>query len=353
MVVVWACASDLHFAQEEVAFIESLRSPDFGVTAVDHSLRWDSLAALVGSIKPTIFHFIGHGDHLGNLLVPEERGSVARPAVDVIRIVRAASPSLTGVYLSGCFTTKPGPQLLEPLAPAGGWVVGTTSEIGDELATHFSKKFYEHLSGFISSPGEAFRVAQAYTEADWGDEVSHTMWIDLSSLPPVAEMAQTIHTALRQVFNRSAFRVSMRDEVSMLELDIALQDVNHALGTGEVLSRQNRNVIKPASFPTAWLKEPRIQNFIAATIRGVNATRQALKVVNDETHEDYVVGIALNLGPSASQGEWMRRINVVDRKRNQILRAANKLFTLHGLQPLPEISVSYSEYEIKQAVARR
>lgn len=349
-VFVWkTCGAGLSFADEEVSSLESLRSTDFRVAVEDDSLEWADLAEVTGAFRPTIFHFIGHGDERGNLSVPDGKQSVGRQAAQVVKAVRAASPDLRGVYLSGCYTSRPGPDLLQELAPAGGWVVGTRSAVDDELAHQFAAAFYRHLTGPAESPNEAFNVARAYAEADWDDEVSHEMWGGLSDLPPVDEMARTIHSALKNVFNRAAFQLSMRQEASIGELDTALQDVGHALSTGEVRSRMYGSVIQPLCFPVEWLHQPEIQKFVASANRGIAATRRALNVVAAGVQGDNVVGNAFNVNTGVAQAECMQQINEVDKKRNQILSAVNRLCAEQGIGPLPKISVSFTKKEIDAA----
>jgi hypothetical protein len=267
--------------------------------------------------------------------------------------MRAASPSLEGVFLSGCFTTKPGPELLDALPTAAGWAIGAVADVDDDLAAAFSKKFYEYLLATSSPAEEAYRVATAYARADWGDEVPHTAWFVRSPLPAVDRMARTISASLRAVFDRSAFRTRMRDEVSMQELDDALQDVGHALGTGQIRSRQHRTVIEPASFPAAWLQDPEIQRFVSKATRGIAATRRALSVVKEGAQGmDYVVGNALNFDSVRSPDEWMRAVNEVDRSRNRILSAANDLFDRNDVPTLPGIPTSFTRSDIDSARTR-
>ncbi|MDH6293135.1 hypothetical protein [Rhodococcus opacus] len=354
-ILVWNCGEDhLAHAKQEASHLESLRSADCEVLVAPRSVEWNNLAAFAGAVKPTIFHFIGHGEDNGQLVVREGGNRVTRPAADVIRVVRAASASLDGVYLSGCYTAKPGPELLKDLPPAAGWAIGTVSEVDDELAAQFSEKFYDHLIGSAASPQKAYDVANAYAVADWGNEVPHAAWFVLSPLPAVDQMAQTIWTGLRGIFNRAAFTVSMKNEMSLQDLDDALQDVSHALGTGQVLSRRDRTVIPPASFPPEWLQEPTVQSFVTSALRGVNDTRKALADLREGNEGvDCIIGNAINFNPAVAQDEWMKRINRVDRARNNILRAINALLERNNIPPFSLIPDSYGPAEIKRISARK
>lgn len=348
-VFVWrTCGADLRFADAEVSSLESLRSIDFRVSVADESLKWVDLAEVTGAFRPTIFHFIGHGDDRGNLSIPDGDGSVYRQAADVVKTVRAASPDLRGIYLSGCYTSRPGPDLLQELAPAGGWVVGTRSAVDDDLAQHFAGTFYRHLTGPAESPNEAFNVARAYAKADWGEEVSHEMWGGISDLPPVDEMARTIHSSLMSVFNRAAFQISMRQEASIVELKQALQDVSHALGTGEVRSRKG-DVVQSLNFPVEWLHQPEIREFVLSANRGIAAARRAVNIVAAGVQGDHVVGNAFNFNPSVTKSECMQQINEVDKQRNKILSAVNRLFARQGISPLPKVSISFTKKQIEAA----
>lgn len=130
-IMVWNCGDDLDWAKKEVEYLELLR-PHCEVTTAPPSLEWDDLAKFSASVKPTIFHFIGHGDSKGHLFVRDGGVVFGRPAADVIRVVRSVSPSLEGVYLSACFSATDGPELLDSLPPAGGWAIGTGLEVDDD-----------------------------------------------------------------------------------------------------------------------------------------------------------------------------------------------------------------------------
>ncbi|WP_247957606.1 CHAT domain-containing protein [Microbacterium galbinum] len=345
--LVWTCSDeDLPYSAEETSHLESLRSADFDVTVAPRSLDWDKLAAFANVTEPSIFHFIGHGTRDGDLVIRDGANHVRRPATDVVRLVREASPALEGVYLSGCFTAKTAPELLESLPPAAGWAIGTTAEVDDELATRFAERFYEHLIGSEMRPRQAFEVARVYAESDWGEEVSHTAWFRRSDLPAVEEMAKTISSALRTIFNRSAFLEPMRQELSMQALDDALLDVSHTLGTGQALSRRYQTPIPAASIPVEWLHDPAIQSFVREAKRGITAARRALRELSEAAAgEDHVVGNGFQLDPHA-QIQWMRKVNAVDLARNKVLRTANKLLTRNGVPPLQVISVSFARNEM-------
>lgn len=352
-ILVWDCSDgDLRYAEQEVAKLLALRSNECGVVAVGRELEWADLAGFAASVKPTIFHFIGHGDELGQLEVREEGSTFGRPAKDVIRVVREVSSGLEGVYLSACFSAKTGPELLNSLPTAGGWAIGTTSKVDDDLAAVFTEKFYHHLLGAQATPEEAYRVAHAYTEADWPDEVSHSAWFARSPLPTVDAMARDINSAIRDIFNRSAFMTSMRREVSMQELDTALQQVGNALTTGRVMSRLEGAVIH--KIPLEWLQDPEIQKFIQSATRGLAATRRAVAVLKAgaDPGTDCVYGNVLNFDQTVPEDEWMRRVNAVDHARNRILEAANELFVRHNVHRLDRIPTSFSGADMKQARTR-
>jgi hypothetical protein len=210
-------------------------------------------------------------------------------------------------------------------------------------------KFYQHLIGSTVDVRTAFHLAKAYLEADLGDHTPHSVWMTLSSMPPVDTMAQTVFTALRGVFDRSAFQVPMHNEFSIAELDHALQDISHALGTGEVRSRRSGAPIAPVSFPVEWLHEPRIADFVSEARRGIATVRRSLDVLRQGAGtEGRVIGNVLNFDQSVSRAEWMRGVNKVDRGRNKIIKAVNKLLNSSQVPPLREISMSFS----RQTVAR-
>lgn len=349
-IAVWNCADEqMSYADQEVQSLESHRSGVVDVVVASSALEWDRLGAFIASVQPTIFHFIGHGTRRGELIVNDGHSTVARSIESVLEVVRAASPALAGVYLSGCYTSVTGPEPLDILAPTDGWVVGTSDAVDDDVATMFTLKFYEHLIGSNVDVRTAFRLAKAYLEADLGDNTPHRVWMTLSSMPPVGTMAQTVYTALRGVFDRSALQVPMHNEFSIAELDHALQDISHALGTGEVRSRRSGAPIAPVSFPVEWLHEPRIADFVSEARRGISIVRRSLDVLQKGAGtEGRVIGNVLNFDQSVSRAEWMRRVNKVDRGRNKIIKAVNKLLNNSQVPPLSEIPISF----LSQTIAR-
>lgn len=350
-IAVWNCADgQMACAGQEVQGLESHRTDDVDVVVAGHSIDWDRLGGFIASVKPTIFHFIGHGTPRGELKVNEGRGTVERSIESVLKVVRAASPALEGVYLSGCHTAVTGPEPLEILAPADGWVVGTSDTVDDDVATAFTLKFYQHLFAPDVDVRKAFRLAKAYVEADSGDDTPHSFWMTLSSMPPVDTMTQTVFTALRLVFERSAMQVSMRQEVSMDELDEALQDISHALGTGEVLSRRHGVSIDSVSFPAEWLLDPHIGDFARDARSAIAAVRRSLAVLRQGAGGQVrVFGNVLNFDESMSPAKWMRTVNGVDRGRNKIIKGVNELLSNSEEPPLTSIPVSFSRQQIKRA----
>lgn len=354
--MVWDCSEDdLGYASQEVEKLLALHSEDCRVVYAGRELEWDRLATFAAGVRPTIFHFIGHGDAQGQIKVREGGGWFWRPAEGAIKVIRAASSTLEGVYLNACFSGTTGPELLEPLLPTGGWAIGTTSAIDDDLAAVFAENFYRHLRGESASPEKAYKIARAYAEADWTmpNEVSHSAWFSQSPFPPVSEMAQDVNRRIRAIFSRPAFTTRMRDDASMQELDDALQDVSHALGTGEVLSRRHQTVIQSASFPPEWLEAPEIQSFLVDATRGLIKARSDLAVLKaGSPSEDRIIGNVLNFDSNVPEHEWMLRVNKVDRARNQILEAANKLFVRRGVDALRPIDSSFSRADISAARSR-
>lgn len=348
-VLVWNCANaDLEkHANEETEHLLGLRSENFDVVVAGPAIGWRGLAHFAIGMKPTIFHFIGHGDDKGNLSAREEgHDFMLRRGAEVIRVVRAASPGLEGVFLSACYSAKTGPDLLRPLPTVGGWAIGTTSGIQGDEAAAFSKTFYDHLVKPPVSPRTAFDIAAAYADAEYPKPL-HRAWFSRSSLPYLDQMASDIYTALKDIFDRDSFRVSLRGEASMEDLNVALQDIAHALETGEVKSRHNRAVIPHISFPKEWLSaDPHIQHFVRIAQRGINATRKELLTVMDGTRDARIFGDVSNLDSDTPAHEWMKKMNNVDRTRNRILKAASNLIAHANLDPFPSIPDSFSKAEI-------
>lgn len=351
-VLVWNCADDelKEFADEEVKHLQGLLAEDFEVHVAGPSVGWRRLSHFAIGVQPTIFHFIGHGDTAGNLSAREEGNDfICRAGADVIGIVKEASPVLEGVFLSACYSAKTGPELLTSLPTAGGWAIGTSAGIQGDEAADFSKTFYEHLVEDPTSPQEAFALAARYANADYPRPL-HKAWFSRSSLPPLNVMARDIYKALYDVFDRDAFRVSLRGEASMKELDVALQDISFALKTGQVKSRQDRTVIPNISFPVEWLgSDPQIKGFVRSAKRGIAAARRALREVMSGTSDDRIFGDVSNLSQTTPAHEWMKTVNQVDMARNRILIAANGLIAHADLEPFDEICRSFSQAEITAA----
>jgi hypothetical protein len=351
-VLVWNCADESlkEYADEEIKHLKNLASDDFDVTIVGRSVGWRGLADVAREVQPTIFHFIGHGDKKGNLEVREEADFLlGRPAEEVIKLVRKASPGLEGVFLSACYSAKTGPELLRPLPTAGGWAIGTSSGIQGDQASDFSTTFYRLLVSDPESPKTAFDIAANYSAGDY-PELLHKVWFSRSVVPPLEEMARNIYTAIYELFDRASFQEPLEDEFSMTELDLALQDIGHALGTGQVLSRKDRTVIVPLSFPADWLRsDPKIVAFVRSAKRGLTKARTALAEVMDGAPKDRIMGNISDFRGPTTTDQWMVRVNDVDWARNQILKAANKFFDNGDLPPFDDIPLSFNPAEIAGA----
>jgi hypothetical protein len=349
-IAIWNCADEaLGWAEDECSRIEMHRSSETDVVRVPQKITWDGLAAYLRSVDPTIFHFIGHGTDRGELWV-HDPGGFARGTDSVLRLLRSAAPSLEGVYLSGCYTARAIPDSLDRHVPSGGWVVGTADAVDDDMAAAFSGRFYDQLLDGVGDPRRAFEDAKAYIEGDFGETSPHRVWIGLSSLPAVPEMARTVLTALRGIFDRPAMQVQMSQEFSFEELESAVLDMGHALGTGEVRSRRDQAIITSLSFPPQWMYEPQIANFVSETRRDLTAIRRGLdqlRVGTGGAARLYGLG---DFDKTVSLRTWMRRVNSIDKRRNHILEMMNSLLGASAT-PLPLIPVSFSREDLR-AVGR-
>ncbi|WP_083403562.1 CHAT domain-containing protein [Curtobacterium sp. MCBA15_001] len=348
-IVVWdRSTEDLGFAEIEVKSIRALHGGSTEVVEVPSSVDWEDLGAFVGSVKPTVFHFIGHGSANGSLALSED---LRRSSSDLIRLVRAAYSGLRGVFLSGCFTANPGPELLAELTPAGGWLVGTTAAVEDELAAQYAGHFYRQLLNVNADPARADQVASAYVVSDWVELPPHRVWVSHSNLPPVSQMAQDIHIALRQILDRPAFKIEMRQEFSLQQVLDALDDVSHALGTGQVRSRRWRTVVDPASFPPEWLQDRAIQKFVGSAHRAIVNVRHALADLDGFLNGADNVGNVVAQLTDKELTAVMELSNKIDHSRNVILKEVNRLLVSRQVLPLPPIPLSFSAQEL--AAARR
>lgn len=345
---MWNCADDrMTWAGCEVRALEAHRSEHLDVVVAGGALEWNRLASFIASVEPTVFHFIGHGTSSGELMVRERGSFVKRSIESVLSKVRASSPSLEGVYLSGCYTSVTGPEPLEFLAPSGGWAVGTNTEVEDGVAMDFAERFYQQYLGSGLDAQSAVDAANASFVACFGEDAPHVIWKKVSSLPKVSAMSNDINLAIRNVFYRAAMQNPMCSEGSIQDVDEAMRDISETLGTGNVRSRRSGEIIGSASFPEDWLWEPRIADFVSKAQKAISAVRKSLNVLRQgSAGRDFVYGNASNFDTSASVPEWMQRVNEVDRGRNRIIRGLNGLMAGSNVTPLDLIDMSFSNKAI-------
>jgi hypothetical protein len=198
----------------------------------------------------------------------------------------------------------------------------------------------------------AYKNAYDHVAATWTyDDMKHSAWFRHSQLPRVNDMVQRVHTSIRAILSRSALQTEMRDEASIEALEDALEDVALALSTGQVRDRRSGGWLDAISIPPEYLHGPEVEEFTVVARKKLQRSRDALEQVKVGALRDRpVIGDSFAFDLSmAPKHEWMKRINAVDRTRNDFLRAADKLFARAGISSLPKIPMSYSSDELASA----
>ncbi len=104
-----------------------------------HAVRPDDLVRLVRAEEPNIIHFSGHGATDGILLRGERDGYHIVRGSALARLLIGRGVQI--VVLNSCFSM----EQANALSSTVHTVVGTTKEVGDEAARHFSVAFYRTL----------------------------------------------------------------------------------------------------------------------------------------------------------------------------------------------------------------
>lgn len=105
----------------------------------------------IAKCKPTILHFIGHGDPNGLFLW--QRGRQTLTSAQSLRSVMERSPSVKMVFLNSCLAGRPArPRpfagVAEQMMQAGiGAIIAMQYEIRDDVAIDFAHFLYEELLG--------------------------------------------------------------------------------------------------------------------------------------------------------------------------------------------------------------
>lgn len=93
-----------------------------------------------------IFHFGGHADSF-SLFLNENSGDISAKSSKGLISILQRRPSLKLVFLNGCSTEKQAEELIEGGIPL---VIGTSSEIQDEVAKKIAVRFYKGLNEGLS-----------------------------------------------------------------------------------------------------------------------------------------------------------------------------------------------------------
>jgi len=97
--------------------------------------------------RPDIFHFIGHGNSAGELILSDKIGNEHPVSTaDLAASLRAAG-GVEGVVLNACHSGVAS----HAAAPRGGWVIAMDKTIVDDAAIEFTHAFYGALTA--GAPG--------------------------------------------------------------------------------------------------------------------------------------------------------------------------------------------------------
>jgi serine/threonine protein kinase len=144
----------------------SLRLADLG-HHFDFKAAWgvtsEALTRHLLNHKPDVVHFSGHANHLGSIILDDERGE-ARPlpprALTKLFEALGSEQRIQCVVLNACFTATQARGILESVP----CVAGMSREIDDSSAIAFAVGFYQGI-GSGRSVETAFKVGRATIQA--------------------------------------------------------------------------------------------------------------------------------------------------------------------------------------------
>jgi hypothetical protein len=117
----------------------------------------DELMYQLNSFKPSIVHFVGHGEMNGEIVLEDESGQSRPVSPDVLRVVFANFRQwLQMVVLNACYSAAQ----VQSLAEQADAVIGMREAIDDDAAIEFSASLYRAI-GFGRTVQDAFDQAVA------------------------------------------------------------------------------------------------------------------------------------------------------------------------------------------------
>lgn len=119
--------------------------------------------------NPEIFHFSGHGSKDGALIFQDfYGGSKPVSTITLAKIIKNCASNLKCIVLNCCYSSEQA-KVLSELVP---YVIGNKIAVEDELASLFSRSFYQALA-YSNTIESSFEVAQAIVSNNYNDEKSN------------------------------------------------------------------------------------------------------------------------------------------------------------------------------------
>jgi len=314
-------------------------------------IPFSDLPGALAKHRPNIVHFVGHGNEAGDLKMSDSTGGPHWiSAADLARSLRApAGGGVEGVVLNACYSGR----AAHAVAPRGGWVVAMDATICDDAAIDFTLAFYSALVAG-ANPGSAARAARAHLAASGypGDNlvarllpgVGYGYW--KSRAPRDDERNRDAIDHVVTVFNRSAFRTAAVQEASYVDLSEALDHTALALGTGQLVTR-NDPATPFSVIPNHLLGAPALRALSAKVAPLIDQARGVLERLERFASELGAHGMYLfayndliSTGRSAEARKLIDLMDEMDEVRNKIMRRVNRVLEDHDLPPLPLIPKS-------------
>jgi hypothetical protein len=117
------------------------------------AVRWKDMCREMEELKPSIVHFLGHGDGKKGLLFEEEDGTAHLISADSLKRLFEQFKQVECVVLNACYSAVQAKAIHEHVP----CVIGMSLSIGDRAARDFAEGFYDGL-GSGQGYRDAFKV---------------------------------------------------------------------------------------------------------------------------------------------------------------------------------------------------
>lgn len=310
------------------------------------------LPGVLAASRPDVFHFIGHGNQAGDLVMSDFLGMAHLvAATDLAAILRAPDGGgVEGVVLNACHSGR----AAHALAPRGGWVVAMDATIRDDAAIEFTSAFYGSLVAG-QTPGAASRAARAHLSAAGYSGKDHLARLlpgtgygyYKSRAPRDDDRNRDAMEHVATVFNRSAFRTPAIQEASYSQLSEALDHTALALGTGQMVMRTHPTA-PFSTIPPSVLGAPALRVLGSTVLPLLDQARGVLVRLDAAAREsgpttptyDFTYRTLVQAKRIAEAQSLLGLMDEMDSIRNRIMRAVNRALMDHGVPPLPPIQKS-------------